>query len=137
MRDETFGATTRGLVQFYRDSKAKADKAKAFQQSSILSDRPIIKYEKSDEAVNVFSKVAIVKKGSTDVDTLLNGYIPENLLMECYDLNDLPTDTKKSEQLYLLGTPNGHKVSTLLEELGIEYDAHITKCDQFTSGFVK
>ena len=137
MRDETFGATTRGLVQFYRDSKAKADKAKAFQQSSILSDRPIIKYEKSDEAVNVFSKVAVVKKGSADDDTLLNGYIPENLLMERYDLNDLPTDTEKSVQLYSLGMSNGHKVSTLLKELGIEYDAHITKCDQFTSGFVK
>jgi GST-like protein len=27
-------------------------------------------------------------------------------------------------QLYSLGTPNGIKVSILLEELGIDYDAH-------------
>jgi GST-like protein len=42
-------------------------------------------------------------------------------------------------QLYSLATPNGIKVSILLEELGIEYDAHVInigKGDQFTSGFV-
>eukprot|EP01087_Luapelamoeba_hula_P004020 TRINITY_DN13984_c0_g1_i1.p1 TRINITY_DN13984_c0_g1~~TRINITY_DN13984_c0_g1_i1.p1 ORF type:complete len:299 (+),score=56.14 TRINITY_DN13984_c0_g1_i1:144-1040(+) len=42
-------------------------------------------------------------------------------------------------QLYSLATPNGHKVSILLEELGVKYDAHtidISQGDQFTSGFV-
>eukprot|EP00659_Diplonema_papillatum_P002591 gene2591-4013_t len=42
-------------------------------------------------------------------------------------------------QLYSLRTPNGQKVGILLEELGVEYDAHcvdISKGDQFTSGFV-
>jgi len=48
-------------------------------------------------------------------------------------------------QLYSLGTPNGQKVTILLEELlalgetGAEYDAHlidISKGDQFSSGFV-
>ena len=42
-------------------------------------------------------------------------------------------------QLYSLGTPNGQKVTILLEELGIEYDAwpiHILKSDQFGAGFV-
>jgi len=42
-------------------------------------------------------------------------------------------------QLYSLGTPNGHKVTILLEELGVEYDAWITnimELKQFTSGFV-
>lgn len=42
-------------------------------------------------------------------------------------------------QLYSLATPNGQKVGILLEELGINYDAHfinIGKGDQFTSGFV-
>ena len=48
-------------------------------------------------------------------------------------------------QLYSLATPNGQKVTILLEELldlgvrGAEYDAHlidISKGDQFTSGFV-
>jgi len=43
-------------------------------------------------------------------------------------------------QLYSLGTPNGVKVTVLLEELGVEYDAwkiNIMKGDQFGSGFVK
>eukprot|EP00933_Yihiella_yeosuensis_P026694 TRINITY_DN20758_c0_g1_i2.p1 TRINITY_DN20758_c0_g1~~TRINITY_DN20758_c0_g1_i2.p1 ORF type:complete len:275 (-),score=47.22 TRINITY_DN20758_c0_g1_i2:197-1021(-) len=42
-------------------------------------------------------------------------------------------------QLYSLGTPNGIKVSILLEELGIEYDAwliNIMEGDQFTTGFM-
>lgn len=48
-------------------------------------------------------------------------------------------------QLYSLGTPNGQKVTIMLEELlalgetGAEYDAHlikITEGDQFSSGFV-
>ncbi|KAI8916378.1 glutathione S-transferase domain protein [Gorgonomyces haynaldii] len=43
-------------------------------------------------------------------------------------------------QLYSLATPNGQKVTILLEELGIEYDAwkiDISKGDQFGSGFVQ
>jgi len=43
-------------------------------------------------------------------------------------------------QLYSLGTPNGQKVTILLEELGLKYDAFfidISKGDQFTSGFVE
>eukprot|EP00457_Paulinella_chromatophora_P011725 gb/GEZN01011881.1/.p1 GENE.gb/GEZN01011881.1/~~gb/GEZN01011881.1/.p1 ORF type:complete len:322 (-),score=23.71 gb/GEZN01011881.1/:123-1088(-) len=42
-------------------------------------------------------------------------------------------------QLYSLATPNGWKVGIMLEELGIDYDAHIiniAKGDQFGSGFV-
>jgi len=42
-------------------------------------------------------------------------------------------------QLYSLATPNGIKVSILLEELGIDYNAHMTNImagDQFGSGFV-
>ena len=121
MRDETFGATTRGLVQFYRDSKAKAEKAKAFQQ--VVSDRPIIKYEKSDEAVNVFSKVAVVKKGSVDDDTLSNGYIPEDLLMERYDLNDLPAtclpETASGEDFDTMGDRNLYESNSKLPSAGL------------------
>eukprot|EP01031_Cornospumella_fuschlensis_P044586 gene44586-54522_t len=51
---------------------------------------------------------------------------------------DLPVGSA-ALQLYSLGTPNGQKVGILLEELGVEYDAHfinIMQGDQFTSGFV-
>jgi len=47
---------------------------------------------------------------------------------------------KAAIQYYSLGTPNGIKPAILLEELGIEYNAHridIMKGDQFTSGFVE
>ena len=41
-------------------------------------------------------------------------------------------------QLYSLATPNGWKVAILLEELGIDYDAHIVNIgagEQFGAGF--
>jgi len=60
-----------------------------------------------------------------------------------------PTAGKRSEsklpkgkhdlQLYSLGTPNGQKVTIMLEELGIDYDAYvinIMQLDQFGSDFV-
>lgn len=43
-------------------------------------------------------------------------------------------------QLYSLATPNGHKVSIALEELGLDYDAHtinIMEGEQFTEDFLK
>ena len=43
-------------------------------------------------------------------------------------------------QLYSLGTPNGVKVTILLEELELEYDAwfvDIFRGDQFTTGFME
>src|SRR5690554_7432190 len=49
-------------------------------------------------------------------------------------------------QLYSLATPNGQKITIMLEELlelgvqGAEYDAHLIKInegDQFSSGFVE
>lgn len=46
---------------------------------------------------------------------------------------------KHDIQLYSLATPNGKKVTILLEELGIDYDAwfiHIMELKQFTTGFV-
>lgn len=57
---------------------------------------------------------------------------------------DLPIG-KHPLQLYSMGTPNGQKVTIMLEELlalgetGAEYDAHLIKIgdgDQFSSGFV-
>merc|ERR1712185_522687 len=42
-------------------------------------------------------------------------------------------------QLYSLATPNGMKVGILLEELGVDYDAHVVNIGegkQFSAGFV-
>lgn len=56
--------------------------------------------------------------------------------------SDDPHATRKDAaklQLYSLPTPNGMKTSIVLEELGVEYDAHVIKIgegDQFTAGFV-
>jgi GST-like protein len=50
---------------------------------------------------------------------------------------ELP-DGPAALQLHSLFTPNGQKVSILLEELGVEYDAYtinIGKGEQFSSGF--
>lgn len=52
---------------------------------------------------------------------------------------DLPVG-KNAIQLYSLGTPNGQKVSVLLEELMIDYDAHLINIaagDQYSNGFVQ
>eukprot|EP00171_Calliarthron_tuberculosum_P005970 IDg5970t1 len=52
---------------------------------------------------------------------------------------DLP-EGEHALQLYSLGTPNGQKVSILLEELGVAYDGwriNILKGDNFSSGFVR
>lgn len=46
----------------------------------------------------------------------------------------------KKIQYYGLATPNGQKVSILLEELGVEYDAHtinILEGDQFKPDYIK
>mmetsp|Transcript_23930 Transcript_23930/g.59085 ORF Transcript_23930/g.59085 Transcript_23930/m.59085 type:complete len:305 (-) Transcript_23930:148-1062(-) len=51
---------------------------------------------------------------------------------------DLPVG-KHDLQLYSMATPNGQKVTLMLEELGVPYDAHFIGIwgDQFGSGFVK
>ena len=49
-----------------------------------------------------------------------------------------PAQNKDAIQLYSLATPNGVKVSILLEELGLEYEAHtinILEDDQFTEDY--
>ena len=53
--------------------------------------------------------------------------------------NDIPLKKgSHSLQLHSLGTPNGQKVTIMLEELGVEYDAYkinIMKDEQFSSEF--
>ena len=50
-----------------------------------------------------------------------------------------PPRTPGAIQLYSLPTPNGVKVSTMLEETGLPYDAHLVsfdRNDQFTPEFL-
>ena len=54
--------------------------------------------------------------------------------------DDLLPVGKAAVQLYSLSTPNGQKVGILLEELGIDYDAHTINIGvgaQFSKGFVQ
>eukprot|EP01048_Picozoa_sp_COSAG05_P022282 COSAG05_NODE_4404_length_1529_cov_1.297203_2_plen_176_part_00 len=51
-----------------------------------------------------------------------------------------PTPGAAPLQLYSLATPNGWKVGILLEELGVDYDAHVVnigKGQQFSAEFVR
>jgi len=74
-------------------------------------------YEKTDG--NKFSFINRPTAGARDTVELSNG--------------------NAAIQLYSLATPNGQKVGILLEELGVEYDAHTVNIGtgaQFGSGFV-
>jgi GST-like protein len=65
------------------------------------------------------------------------GYVNQPSAGKRFD-SELPKG-EHALQLYSLGTPNGHKVTILLEELGIEYDAwfvNIMELEQFGSDFV-
>ena len=59
-------------------------------------------------------------------------------LVNMYESTALPVGDTPF-QFYSLATPNGQKPAILLEELGIEYDAHkvMLNGEQFTSGFVE
>ena len=71
LRDETFGSTTRALVQFFKASKAKAEKAKAIASQSVeTKQRPnsiALKYE-DDGQEEVRKIVAIKRPQSGDND---------------------------------------------------------------------
>jgi GST-like protein len=54
--------------------------------------------------------------------------------------NKAPSRKSKPVALYYWSTPNGHKISIMLEELGIPYELHpinINKGDQFAPAFLK
>lgn len=73
---------------------------------------------------------------------LSNGFLPSGMNATTSGARKelaLPVGNAKL-QLYSSPTPNGFKVSIMLEELGVPYDAHMirfAKGEQFTSGFVK
>jgi hypothetical protein len=86
LRDESIGASTRGLVQFFRESKIKSENHKVIVQQINRNERPVIRYEKISEVENFVSKVTVVHNGETD--RMSNGYVPEECLIERYDLNN-------------------------------------------------
>jgi hypothetical protein len=86
LRDESIGASTRGLVQFYRDSKIKSENHKVIVQQINRNERPVIRYERNREVENFVSKVTVVHNSETE--RMSNGYVPEECLIERYDLNN-------------------------------------------------
>ena len=99
LQNETFGASTRGLVAFYKESKAKAEKLKKENP-----DRPIIKYENHDDEAEDITKLSVVTTGekerglATD-DALLSGYVQPNRVIKRYDLNDHKPAARASEKI--------------------------------------
>jgi GST-like protein len=93
---------------------------------------------------------------SGDADASIAEWKPPAKIEELYDVTEgntwgainAPTSGARTQkelpvgdaplQLYSLNTPNGHKVHIILEEIGLDYDAHtinIKHADQFGSGF--
>lgn len=72
LREETFGSAIRGLVQFFKDSKAKAEKAKAIASQSLdLNQRQnsiALKYEENEDDQHVHKIVAIKRSENADND---------------------------------------------------------------------
>jgi hypothetical protein len=64
--------------------------------------------------------------------------LAHTLYLFCTSLLTALPEGEAPFQYYSIATPNGQKPAILLEELGIEYDAHKVKIngEQFTSGFV-
>jgi len=80
----------------------------------------LFKYLRSARGVSPFSKINSATSGARQHKILPVGLHPI--------------------QLYSLATPNGQKVTLMLEETGLKYDAWFTNImegDQFTSGFVQ
>jgi len=88
LRDESFGSSTRGLVQFYRDSKIKADEARAFQEQekkAKLPAKPSNDLAYNDEP----RKLAYVDKSASDAS-----FIPQKAILKTIDATK-PTPSKK------------------------------------------
>ena len=81
LREETFGSTTRALVQFFKDSKAKAEKAKAIASQSLeMNQRQnslALKYEDNEEDKQVRKIVAIKRSENVDND----GFVSQDQIL--------------------------------------------------------
>lgn len=102
LRDESFGASTRGLVQFYRDSKEKAEKAKAFHAQEPKEERPPepVKNEESDDNAENISNVAVVKVPTKEEGLNGNAYIKEENIVRRFDLNEVPSPNTSGKYIH-------------------------------------
>ncbi|KAL7548168.1 hypothetical protein ACHAWF_011466, partial [Thalassiosira exigua] len=90
--NESFGLSNRGLINFFKESKAKAERAREAQAPKpndiVDAKRPLLKYEESVESQGVH-KVVTVAKPPPASEALSSGYV-KNLAMNHYDLNVHP-----------------------------------------------
>lgn len=85
--DESFGASTRGIVGFFKEAKTKADQSRV---------RPELRYEEPSQQTpligtsleNQVTQVAVIS--STQGGSTTDSFIPESLIKKRFDLNDLP-----------------------------------------------
>jgi len=122
LRDETFGSSTRGLVQFYRESKVKAEKAKASYNQDSKDEKPVLKFEDSDDKAENISKLAVVDYNAKEKGLVNDGFVQPECIVKRYDLNDLPADAsaKASGVDYnLMGDDNFVESDSKLPAVGL------------------
>lgn len=103
LRDESFGASTRGLVQFYKESKAKAESAKPFQQSKELVEKPKQTDVSEKEEVKGPQKIVCVDEKLSSS----TGFYPEQSIVATIGINDRRAPKKMSEDYSgMLGDDN-------------------------------
>ena len=93
LREETFGSTTRGLVQFFKDSKAKAEKAKAIASHPLdMNQRQksiALKYEDNEEDQQV-RKIVAIKRSESDKN---DGFVSQDQILGEIDTAARPNYT--------------------------------------------
>ncbi|KAL7436234.1 hypothetical protein ACHAXM_006329 [Skeletonema potamos] len=122
LREETFGSTTRALVQFFKDSKAKAEKAKAIASHPLEMNQrqnsTALKYEDDVEEQQV-RKIVAIKRSEIDND----GFVPQDQI-----LGEIDTSARTNHYVDML--PSNFSVN---EEKG----SHIAAAPSFASIYSK
>ena len=90
LKEDTIGGATRGLVQFYKESKLKAEKAAAPNIPRFAGrERPTLVYE-GQESENSYAvrKIAVIQNpGAEGKISEDHGYIQPNRIIKRFDLN--------------------------------------------------
>jgi regulator of telomere elongation helicase 1 len=123
LREETFGSTTRALVQFFKDSKAKAEKAKAIASHPLeMNQRQnsiALKYEDNEEEQQV-SKIVAIKRSESDTN---DGFVSQDQILG-------EIDTTSARHNYIDMLPSN---SSVKEENG----SHTAAAPSFASIYSK